>query len=186
MAPSTQAGASNAPMGGVADAPAPPASPPSGRSVTGLTEVEVTYVEGKTERWIRFGHPVDDRIVDSTRRVLSFAPGSIFAFVRWQTNDYGTVLSRIDVLRALDPHEAMTSIGYLRPGGEILLRISGWPKVQRVLELTEAIEQSGFDPTEICPEHWAHVHNRLSANQEPRDYTSERHALWRARKAVSP
>lgn len=150
-----------------------------------LTRVELIYQEGKIERWIRFGHPVEDRILDGWRRVLSFAPGSIFAFVRWQANDFGTVLSRIDILRALEPHEAMTGIGFLRPGGEILLRMSGWPKVQLVLQRIDAIEHAGFDPADICPDHWRHIHNRLSANQEPREYTRERHATWLARKALS-
>lgn len=150
------------------------------------TQVELMWDEGKVERWICFGRPVDDRIIDRQRRVLSFAPGSIFAFVRWQSNAFGTVLSRIDVLRALEPHEAMTSIGFMRPGGELLLRMSGWPKVQRALQLIDAIEQAGFDPADICPDHWRHIHNRLSANQEPRDYTKQRHAVWIARKALLP
>jgi hypothetical protein len=150
-----------------------------------LTQVELLWDEGKIERWIRFGHPTDDKIIDRQRRVLSFAPDGIFAFVRWQSNDFGTVLSRIDVLRALLPHEAVTSIGFLRPGGEILLRMSGWQKVQRVLQLIDAIEQDGFDPADICPDHWRHIHNRLSANQEPRGYTKERHAVWLKRKALS-
>jgi hypothetical protein len=155
-------------------------------TIVPLTQVELIYQEGKIERWIRFGHPVEDRIIDGWRRVVSFAPGSIFAFVRWQSNDFGTVISRVDILRALEPHEAMTSIGFMRPGGEILLRMSGWPKVQHVLQLIDALEQSGFDPAAICPDHWRHIHNRLSANQEPRDYTRERHATWLARKELLP
>jgi hypothetical protein len=149
-----------------------------------FTQIELMWDEGRIERWIRFGHPVNDVIIDRQRRVLSFAPGSIFAFVRWQANDFGTVLSRIDILRALPPHEACTSIGFVRPGGEILLRMSGWPKVQRVLQFIDAIEEAGFDPADICPDHWRHIHNRLSANEEPRVYTTERHALWLRRKAL--
>ncbi len=169
--------------------PSPPRVRPEetkSQSPQAFTQVELMWDEGKIERWIRFGHPVDDRILDRQRRVLVFAPGSIFAFVRWQSNAFGTVLSRIDILRARLPHEAMTSIGFLRPGGEILLRMSGWPKVQRVLQLIDAIEQAGFDPTDMCSDHWRHIHNRLSANQNPRDYTKERHALWLKRKALSP
>ncbi len=151
-----------------------------------LTQVELMWDEGKIERWVRFGHPADAKIIDRQRCILFFSPGSVFAFVRWQSNAFGTVLSRIDILRALLPHEAMTSIGFLRPGGEILLRMSGWPKVQRALQLIDAIEQAEFDPAEICPDHWRHIHNRLSANQEPRDYTKARHAVWLARKALLP
>ena len=151
----------------------------------GLTHVELIYDQGKIERWIRFGRPVEDRIIDGWRRRVSFAPGSIFAFVRWQANDFGTVLSRIDILRALEPHEAMTSVGFMRPGGEILLRMSTWPKVQLVLNQIDAIERAGFDPPAICPDHWRHIHNRLSANQMPRDYTRERDATWLLRKALT-
>lgn len=141
--------------------------------------------EGRTERWIRFGHPVDEQIVDRQRRIFFFAPGSIFAFVRWTGNEFGTQLSRIDVLRALRPLEAHTSIGCVRPGGELLLRISGWPKVERVLQFIDAIEQAGFDPADICSDHWRHIHNRLSAGQEPRAYTQPRHALWLMRRRLS-
>jgi len=164
----------------------PPESEPQCEDTSALTEVELLWDEGRIERWIRFGYPLGDRILDAQRRVLSFAAGSIFAFVRWQANDFGTVLSRIDILRAQFPHEACTSIRFVRPGGEVLLRQSSWPKVERVLQLIDAIERSGFDPTEICPDHWRHSHNRLSANQEPRTYTSERHALWLKRRDLSP
>lgn len=170
------------------DGSASPTSSPNagGERPLDLTQVELTWDEGKIERWIRFGHPADNRIIDRQRCVLSFTPGSIFAFVRWQSNAFGTVLSRIDILRARLPQEAMTSIGYVRPGGEILLRMSGWPKVQRVLQLIDAIEQAGFDPADICPDHWRHIHNRFCANQKPRDYTKERHAIWLARKVLPP
>jgi hypothetical protein len=57
----------------------------------------------------------------------AFAPGSIFAFVRWASSDYGT--SRIGILRAVEPDERCPTIPYMRPGGAILLPLSGWPKV---------------------------------------------------------
>jgi len=69
-----------------------------------------------------------------------FAPGSTFALVRWAANDYGTIVSRIDILRAVAPGEAFFTVGSVRPGGDILLRISGWPNVERVLQAIDAIE----------------------------------------------
>ncbi len=151
-----------------------------------LTEVELMWDEGRIERWIRFGNPLDNRILDAQRRALTFTAGSIFAFVRWQANDFGTVLSRIDILHAVPPNQPCTRIGFVRPGGEVLLRQSGWPKVERVLQLIDAIERSGFDPADICPDHWRHSHNRLCANQDPRTYTPERHALWLKRRDLLP
>ena len=67
-----------------------------------MTEVVLVFYEGRIEHWLRFGTQDRERILDRRRRVIAFAPGEIFAFVRWEANDYGTVLSRLDILRACD------------------------------------------------------------------------------------
>ena len=66
----------------------------------------------------------------------------------------------------------------MTPGGEILLRSVGWPKVERVLKVIDVVDALGVDPGDADPNHWRHVHNRLSAGQEPRPYTRERHRAW--------
>lgn len=149
-----------------------------------LTEVELYWREGTIERWIRFGREVEERILDRRRRVLVFAPGAVFAFVRWASNDYGTVVSRIDILRAVDRGQACTIIPYVTPGGEILLRVFGWPKVQRVLVAIDNVDALGVDPTVIDPNHWRHVHNRIAGSLEPRPYTRERHRAWLLRQRI--
>lgn len=149
-----------------------------------LTHVELIWIEKQIEHWIRFGHDVAEQILDRRRRILSFAPDSVFAYVRWAANDYGTVASRIDILRAVAPGEPCSTVPYVRPGGEILLRISGWPKVERVLQTIDAVETAGVDPAEACLDHWRHVHNRLAAGELPRPYTLERHAAWLKRWAL--
>ena len=148
-----------------------------------LTHVELIWIEKQIEHWIRFGREVAEQILDRRRRILSFAPNSVFAYVRWAANDYGTVVSRIDILRAVAPDEPYSTVAYVRPGGEILLRISGWPKVERVLQAIDAVEALGVDPAEACPDHWRHVHNRLAADETPRPYARERHAAWIKRRA---
>jgi hypothetical protein len=102
--------------------------------VNDVTTVELLWLEKRIENRIRFGHPVSEQILNRSRRVLSFAPGSIFAFVRWTSNEFGTVLSRVDILRAAIPGQRYSTIPWISPGGEILLRLSGWPKVERVLQ----------------------------------------------------
>ena len=149
-----------------------------------LTHVELIWLEKRIEHWIRFGHDVAEQILDRRRRILSFAPGSVLAYVRWASNDFGTVVSRIDILRAVHPGAAFSTIGYVRPGGEILLRISGWPKVERVLQAIDAVEQLGIDPADACPDHWRHVQNRLASGDEPRPYTRERHRAWLLRRRI--
>jgi hypothetical protein len=149
-----------------------------------LTHVELIWLEKRIEQWIRFGRDVAEQILDRRRRILSFAPGSTFAYVRWAANDFGTVVSRIDILRAVMPGEAFSTVPYVQPGGEIFLRQSGWPKVERVLQAIDAVEQIGIEAADACPDHWRHVHNRLAAGETPRPYSADRHRAWLQRRRI--
>jgi Protein of unknown function (DUF2840) len=149
------------------------------------TQVELLWIRQRVENRIRFGRIDQERAIDRYSRVVSFAAGSVFAFVRWTANDYGTSLSRIDILRAVTPGERYVTIPHVRPGGECLLQISGWPKVEKVLQVIDSIEALGIDPASVAPEHWRHVHNRLSAGEKPRPYTQTRHQAWLRRKRVT-
>jgi hypothetical protein len=150
-----------------------------------LTHVELEWIKGRIENWIRFGRTAEQRIVDNQRRIVSFAPGNVFAFVRWASNDYGTILSRIDILRAVAPGEPCSTVPHVRPGGESLLRLSGWPKVEKVLHAIDGIEALGIDPADAAPDHWRHIHNRLSVGEQPRPYTRSRHQAWLHRRKLA-
>jgi hypothetical protein len=149
-----------------------------------LTHVELIWLEKRIEHWIRFGRDVAEQILDRRRRVLSFAPNTIFAYVRWAAGDFGTVISRIDILRAVFPGEAFSTVPYVRPGGEVLLRVSGWPKVERVLQAIDIVEQLGINAADACPDHWRHIHNRLAAGESPRPYSREKHRAWLLRRSM--
>jgi len=151
-----------------------------------FTQVELIWLKNRIEYRIRFGRHAEEQIIDRRRRILSFAPGSILAFVRWASNDYGTVVSRLDILRAVSPGERYSTIPHVRPGGDILLRVTGWPKVERVLQAIEAVEALGIDPADAAPEHWRHIHNRLAIGEKPRPYTRSRHQAWLLRRKVAP
>ncbi len=149
-----------------------------------FTYVELTWVEKRIENWIRFGREAHEQVLDRRRRIFSYRPDSVFAFVRWAANDFGTIISRIDVVRAVKPGELYQTLPFVRPGGDILLKIEGWPKVQQVLRHIDAVEAADIDAGEVCPDHWRHLHHRLSAGQEPRAYTMERHQAWLKRRSV--
>ncbi|RUX28585.1 DUF2840 domain-containing protein [Mesorhizobium sp. M2A.F.Ca.ET.042.01.1.1] len=151
-----------------------------------LTHVELTWVEKKIEHWIRFGTAAHDQHIDRRRRILSFRPGTIFAFVRWASNDFGTVISRIDIVRVIARGEAYQTLPFVRPGGDILLKIEGWPKVEHVLQAIDAVERLGIDPEAASPDYWRHVHNRLTAGHEPRAYTLDQHRAFLLRQRVEP
>ena len=72
-----------------------------------LTHVELLWLEKRIENWIRFGRAAEEQILDKRRRILSFAPGSIFAFVRWTSNDFGTIISRIDIVTGCRARSAL-------------------------------------------------------------------------------
>ena len=111
-------------------------------AASGLTHVELTWLEKRIEHWIRFGQVVEEKVLDRRRRIVSFAPGGVFAFVRWASNDFGTIISRIDIVRAVAPGESYATLPFVRPGGDILLRINGWAKVDQVLQAIDVVEAS--------------------------------------------
>ena len=149
-----------------------------------LTEVELTWLEQRLEHWIRFGRIAQDRILTRKTRVVGFRPGAIFAFVRWAANDYGTITSRIDIVRAVAAGQSYTTLPFVRPGGDILLHVESWPKVSQVLAGIDAVEAAGVDPCDAAADHWRHVHNRIVAGPEPRPYTMERHRAWLKRREI--
>ncbi|MEI9414142.1 DUF2840 domain-containing protein [Mesorhizobium sp. Cs1321R2N1] len=151
-----------------------------------LTHVELLWLKKRIENYIRFGRTVENRIIDKSRRVVAFAPGSIFAFVRWRANDFGTIASRIDILHAVGPGKRCSTIAYVRPGADILLTAIGWPKVERVLEIIDAVEALDLDAADVPPEYWRHVHSRLAARESPRPYTRQRHEAWLLRRRIEP
>jgi Protein of unknown function (DUF2840) len=92
-----------------------------------------------------------NRRVNPRTKSAEETPGSIFACVRWATNGYGTAVSRIDILRAVMGGQPHSTVPYVRPGAQILLRISGWPKVERVLQAIDAIEALEINPVDGLP-----------------------------------
>lgn len=156
----------------------------AGRGTSAMTDVELVWIEKRLEHWIRFGRIAAERILSRRTRVVSFRQGACLAFVQWSASDYGTVRSRIDVLRCVGQGDAYTTVPFVRPGGELLLSIKGWSRVQRVLQAIDAVEAAGIDACDAAPDHWRHVHNRITVGEAPRGYTRERHEAWLKRQAT--
>jgi Protein of unknown function (DUF2840) len=149
-----------------------------------LTHVDVLWIRHRIENRVRFGTIEQQHVIDRQWRVVSFAPDSTFAFLRWASNAYGTVHSQIDILRAVAPGEGYVTAPHVHPGGDSLLHITGWPRVEKVLHAIEVVEALGIDPADVAPDYWRHVHNRLSAGDRPQSYTQTRHHAWLRRKRV--
>ena len=80
--------------------------------------------------------------------------------------------------------EAYQTLPFVRPGGQSLLRMDGWPKVERVLQTIDAVEALGIDPADAAPDYWQHVHNRLSVNETPAPTRDTRHQAWLKRREI--
>ena len=91
-----------------------------------------------------------------------------------------------DILRAVAPGESHQTLPFVRPGGEILLKIEGWPTVEAVLRHVDGIEAIGVDPAEVDPDHWRHVAHWMNAGEAPRPYTAGRHQAWLRRQEIAP
>lgn len=161
-----------------------PRDPVPGALSDGLTEVDLTWIEGRLEQWIRFGRVATERILSRSKKVVAFRPGTTFAYVRWTSNDYGTVHSSIAIITAVEPDAPHATLSFVRPGGDILLRIDGWPKVQQVLKAIDAVEAADIDACDAAPDHWRHVGSRIAAGMPFRPYGPDRHAAWLRRRAI--
>lgn len=160
------------------------AAPALGAPRDSLTEVELTWIEGRFEQWIRFGRVAAERILSRSAKLVAFRPGATFAFVRWTSNDYGTVHSSIAIATAVVAGAPFATLPYVRPGADLLLRIDGWRKVQQVLQAIDAVEATGIDACDAAPDHWRHVGNRLAAGMPFRPYGPDRHRAWLRRRAI--
>ena len=154
--------------------------------MSGGATVDLVWIEKQIEHWIRFGRIVRTTIQSRSRSTVAFDPGAVFAFVRWQANDFGTAESRIDILRAPRTGEPYATVPHVTPGGDSLLRQSAWPKVEQVLQCADAIAALGIDPADAAPDSWRHVPNRLSAGLKPRCYTTAQHRAWLLRQTCPP
>jgi hypothetical protein len=95
--------------------------------------------------------------------------------------DKGARISRIDILRAIRKSQRCSTVPYVRPGGEILLRLSGWPKVEKALQSIDIVEALGIDPAESHPS--------IGATPDPRqevDFNEVRECQFSLRCAASP
>jgi len=153
-------------------------------TASNATTVELIWLKDRLQRWVRFGRPAGEIDHDRRRRAVSFAPGSVFALVHWEAGDYGTTLSRLWVLRAVEPGEPFDRVPFVSPGAEILLDLKTWVKVRAGLEAIDAIEALGISPERVCADHWRHVGGRIAVAEPPSPYTRARHRAWLSRKRL--
>ncbi len=135
--------------------------------------------------WLRFGAPAAQQDLDRRRSLALFKPGRLFGYVRWRANEHGTQDWRFTVVQTAEPSPLLSRIEGVTPGGEVLLLATGNAKVKRALLQIDALEAAGFEPADVSPAYYRHVHNRITAGQPIRAYSMTQHEAHLAARQVA-
>ena len=151
-----------------------------------LTFVELTWHKQRIENRIRFGRPAGQQILDRHRRVLSFTARQhllLRAMGRQRLRHHP--LARRHRARGLLPASATRHCRSCVPAATSSCAWTAGPRSSVCCRPIDAVEALGIDPADVAPDYWQHVHNRLSVNETPRNYTRTRHQAWLKRREVS-
>lgn len=150
-----------------------------------FTRVEIAFYPEHLNHWLRFGDPDEQHDLDRRRSLALFKPGRIFGYVRWRANEYGTQDWQITVVQTAEPSLLLSRIEGVTPGGEVLLLATGNAKVKRALLQIDALEAAGFEPADVSPAYYRHVHNRITSGQPIHAYSTAQHAAYLAARRVA-
>lgn len=143
-----------------------------------LTRVHKNFGGKSFNYYVRFGRPVCFEKQNKHEAFEYYARGSVFCYVRWQANDYGTRYWRVFILRTGDETSLIYSVPGINPGAEVLLDVEGASRAKRVLETIDSIEKFGIDPITVAPHYWVQVNARVNTVLNPLPYTSAIHQAW--------
>ncbi len=149
-----------------------------------FTRVEIAFYPEHLNHWLRFGVPDRQHDLDRRRAFAVFRPGRVFGYVRWRANEYGTQDWRFTIVKTAEPSVFLSRIEGVHPGGEVLLLAGGNSKVKRALLQIDVLEAQGFDPADVSPAYYRHIHNRIASNQPICAYSKARHAAHLAAQRV--
>ncbi len=150
-----------------------------------FTRVEIAFYPEHLNHWLRFGDPDEQHDLDRRRSLALFKSGRLFGYVRWRANEYGTQDWRLTVVQTAEPSLLLSRIEGVTPGGEVLLLVTGNAKVKRTLLQIDGLEAAGFEPADVSPAYYRHVHNRITAGQPIRAYSMAQHEAHLAARQVA-
>ena len=150
-----------------------------------FTRVEIAFYPEHLNHWLRFGAPDESQDLDRRRPLAFFKPGQIFGYVRWRANEYGTQDWRFTIVKTAAPSLLLSPIEGVHPGGEVLLLATGNTKVKRALLRIDALETDGFEPADVSPTYYRHVHNRIATRRPIRAYSMAQHEAYLAAQRVA-
>ena len=154
--------------------------------MSALTEVELYFVKGKIERWIRFGTPIrrsDNRPPPAHRRPSRRAPFlASCAGPRMSTGPEFPASTFCAPARTESPFDGA---GRQAGRGNSAAGLRLGKGSARAQSDRGRRRRSASRPQEVCPDHWRHVHSRLAAGLTPSAYSRERHRAWLLRSGIA-
>jgi hypothetical protein len=145
---------------------------------TQLTRVTTIRIPRIRHLSLRFGDPVHSARVGRGQQVHYFEPSAIFGLLRWHRNEYGTTHCEFSILRAVVGRTKPATVPGVTPEAEILLAVSSVATVRRVLALVRDIKARGIPASEVSPDYWRAVHQRLIAHAVIPEYRAATHAAY--------
>ncbi len=118
------------------------------------TLVTEHYVRGHCNHRLRFG--IGKTVVKQGKGVKlhAFKPLQTFGFIRWQRNEYGTILWTLYICEAAMPGR-VTEIPGVYPGANLLFRARGSKATRRSLEQLDRLENRiGGDLSIVPAAYW--------------------------------
>lgn len=113
-----------------------------------------------------FGRPVKRIRLDWQRSIAAFTPGDIFAYERWEANQYGTQHWSISVLQAGAKGERFSKLPGLKPGAHVLARREGVDACKAFFNILDKLQANCVLQT-VRPTDWHIIGHRLAAGEKP-------------------
>jgi len=139
-------------------------------NIEALTRVDLAFYPDTVNHWLRFGEPLHIEILDRRRSRAIFTPCAVFAYVRWQANEYGTQSWRCFILQATEPGHVVTGVAGVHPGARILVNVRGSTYSKRLLAFLDNLEKCAGNLCNVSPAYWRQVQLRLPLRIDPHPY----------------
>lgn len=131
------------------------------------TLTQIHFVRVMINHRLKFGKPVSVTKLDKYRSLAAFPLGSIFGYIRWRANEYGTQDWRVYVLKA-QATGYISKVAGVTPAVRILVSVQGKPAVKRCLTALDALEKQAGGSLESIPEcYWSGFNNSLLLRKAP-------------------
>ena len=133
-----------------------------------LTFVQLHFVKGVINHRLRFGQPDALTKLDSYRSLATFKEASVFGYIRWRANEYGTQDWRVYVLKT-QIAGYLSEVPGIASAVKVLLNAQGAPAVKRCLSALDTLEKEAGGSLEAVSEsYWPRFSNALLLRNTPR------------------